>query len=238
MTTDKQGASALPHGLPVTVLTSGAHASPVEGLCLIEAVAFHAGVPHSDHAEGVCPVLGAFGRPTNDGPWPSNEARTEALGPLVALLAGSRSTSRVERARAVFLARRALTAYAPLALYAAVCALESCGVDCADLRAAAVALCERPSQRASLAARDAARDATRAAAIAKVGAELLMVEQTLAAQGVADQEPVLCRALDAARIDPAGLRGWRCTMGYPLPLETVHGQGYAFAAPIVLQPAS
>lgn len=32
-------------------------------------------------------------------------------------------------------------------------------------------------------------DATRAAAIAKVGAELLMVEQTLAAQGVVDQEP-------------------------------------------------
>lgn len=40
----------------------------------------------------------------------------------------------------------------------------------------------------------------------------------LALEGVADQEPVLCRALDAARIDPAGLRGWRCTMGYPLPL--------------------
>lgn len=27
-------------------------------------------------------------------------------------------------------------------------------------------------------------------------------------------------------------------LGYPLPLETVHGHGYAFAAPIVLQPAS
>ena len=129
MTTDKHGASALPPGLPVTVLTSGAHASPVEGLCLIEAVAFHAGVPHSDQAEGVCPVLGAFGRPTNDGPWPSNEARTEALGPLVALLAGSRSTSRVERARAVFLARRALTAYAPLALASAVLSLEAIKID-------------------------------------------------------------------------------------------------------------
>jgi hypothetical protein len=32
-------------------------------------------------------------------------------------------------------------------------------------------------------------DATRAAAIAKVGAELLMVEQTLAATGVVDAEP-------------------------------------------------
>lgn len=32
-------------------------------------------------------------------------------------------------------------------------------------------------------------DATRAAAIAKVGAELLMVEQTLAANGLVDQEP-------------------------------------------------
>ena len=160
--------SGLPPGLPVTALTSGFHESPEEGLCLLEAAAFHAGVPHSDHAEGVCPVLGAFGRPTNDGPWPSNEARTEALGPLVALLAGSRSTSRVERARAVFLARRALTAYAPLALYAAVCAMEAIGYDCADLRCAALALCEQPTANAAYDAYAAARAAARAAASAAV----------------------------------------------------------------------
>ena len=163
MTTDKQGASALPHGLPVTVLTSGSHDSPEEGLCLIEAAAYHAGKPHSDHADGVCPVLGAFGRALNDGPWPSDKARTEALGPLVAKLVGTRSTVAVERARAAFLAQRALTVYAPLALDAAAASLERFGIDCAKLRAATLALRERPSLETATAARAAAREGQGAA---------------------------------------------------------------------------
>ena len=170
MTTDKQGASALPHGLPVPYLTSGSHDSPEEGLCLIEAAAYHAGKPHSDHADGVCPVLGAFGRALNDGPWPSDKARTEALGPLVAKLVGTRSTVAVERARAAFLAQRALTVYAPLALDAAAASLERFGIDCAKLRAATLALRERPSLETATAARAAARAADAAAYAAAAAA--------------------------------------------------------------------
>jgi len=165
--------NAFPLYLPVTYLTGGSHDSPEEGLCLIEAAAHHAGEPHSDHAECVCPVLAAFGRTLNDGPWPSDEARTEALGPLVALLAGTRSTPAVEQRRAALLAQRALTVYAPLALYAAVCSLENCGIDCQGLRKAALALCEWPCRETATAAaaaaasayavRAAARDAAAAA---------------------------------------------------------------------------
>jgi len=181
MTTDKQGANALPLYLPVTYLTGGSHDSPEEGLCLIEAAAHHAGEPHSDHAECVCPVLAAFGRTLNDGPWPSDEARTEALGPLVALLAGTRSTPAVEQRRAALLAQRALTVYAPLALYAAVCSLENCGIDCQGLRKAALALCERPSKETATAAAAAAAAAYAVSDAAAAAAAAYAVSDAAAA---------------------------------------------------------
>ena len=168
--------SDLPPGLPVTYLTYGFHTSPEDGLCLVEAAAYLAGEPHGDRPLCVCPALAAFGRALNDGPWSSAEARTDALGPLVALLAGSRATRRVERARAVFLARRALTAYAPLALASAVLSLEAIEIDCSALRAAALLLCEKPSPesadaaRAAAAAADAAAYAFRDAAAARAAA--------------------------------------------------------------------
>ena len=178
--------SGLPPGLPVTALTSGFHESPEEGLCLLEAAAHLAGEPHSDQAECVCPVLGAFGRTLNDGPWPSDTARTEALGPLVALLAGSRSTRRVEEARAFFLARRALTAYAPLALASAVVALESRGIDCSDLRGAALLLCEKPSPESADAARAAAYAADAADAAAACAAYAACAARAAADAAAAD----------------------------------------------------
>ena len=158
--------NAFPLYLPVTYLSHGSHRSPEDGLCLVEAAAYLAGAPHSDHPRCVCPVLAAFGRALNDGPWSTNEARTDALGPLVALLAGSRATRRVERARAVFLARRALTAYAPLALASAVIALEARGIDCADLRNAALLLCEWPKPESARYAAYVAISAYRAASAA------------------------------------------------------------------------
>lgn len=48
------------------VLKKGAHRSPEEGLCLLEAVAYVRGIPHTDHPPCVSPVLGAFGRCFND----------------------------------------------------------------------------------------------------------------------------------------------------------------------------
>lgn len=49
------------------VLTSGAHDRFEDGVCLLEAVAYVAGEPHTDHPKCVSPVLAAFGREWNDG---------------------------------------------------------------------------------------------------------------------------------------------------------------------------
>ena len=47
-------------------LAHGSHASPDDGLCVMEAVAYLAGEPHTDHPACVSPVLGAFLRNWND----------------------------------------------------------------------------------------------------------------------------------------------------------------------------
>jgi hypothetical protein len=47
-------------------LACGAHDRRDEGLCLMEAVAFVAGEPHTDRPSCVSPVLGAYGRALND----------------------------------------------------------------------------------------------------------------------------------------------------------------------------
>lgn len=47
-------------------LKRGEHASPEDGLCVMEAAAWVAGEPHSDHPDCVSPVLGAFMRRWND----------------------------------------------------------------------------------------------------------------------------------------------------------------------------
>ena len=47
-------------------LQHGSHPSPDDGLCVMEAVAYLAGEPHSDHPDCVSPVLGAFLRSWND----------------------------------------------------------------------------------------------------------------------------------------------------------------------------
>lgn len=48
------------------VLTSGSHPTSDDGLCLMEAVAYVGGMPHSDHPPCVSPVLAGFGRRLND----------------------------------------------------------------------------------------------------------------------------------------------------------------------------
>jgi hypothetical protein len=47
-------------------LTEGLHESRTEGVCLLEAVAWFAGEPHTDHPACVSPVLGGYGRSLND----------------------------------------------------------------------------------------------------------------------------------------------------------------------------
>lgn len=46
--------------LDTVTLAHGKHGSPEGGLCLLEAVAYVAGEPHSDHPACVSPVIAAF----------------------------------------------------------------------------------------------------------------------------------------------------------------------------------
>lgn len=64
------------------LLTWGAHASADEGTCLLEAVAFMAGEPHSDRPMCVCPVLAAFARTLNDS-FRSDVERTDKLSQFI-----------------------------------------------------------------------------------------------------------------------------------------------------------
>jgi len=78
-------------------LKNGMHASRESGTCAMEAVAWLAGEPHSDHPQCACPVVGAFMRRWNDS-LPDAD-RTRLLCPLLPLLVGSRSTPAAEERR-------------------------------------------------------------------------------------------------------------------------------------------
>jgi hypothetical protein len=47
-------------------LSAGNHASPEQGLCAMELVAFLEGLPHSDHPRCTCQIISAFVRGIND----------------------------------------------------------------------------------------------------------------------------------------------------------------------------
>lgn len=98
-------------------LAKGAHIYPGEGMCLVEAAAWVAGEPFSDHPECVCPVLAVFGRSWNDA-LPVEE-RNRILKPFILRLIGTRSTPDVEAARSFLAADWAVRVYAPVWLRAA-----------------------------------------------------------------------------------------------------------------------
>ena len=87
----------------IKTLNHGAHRSISDGMCAMEAAAYVAGEPWSDHPECVCPVLASFMRTWNDG-LPSDADRTRLLLPLVPKLIGTRSTKAVEQRRATMAA--------------------------------------------------------------------------------------------------------------------------------------
>ena len=148
-------------------LTYGAHRTPEEGMCLMEAVAYIAGEEHSDRPECACPVLSAYGRDLNDlmGEGAEGDAlRAQYLAPLAAKLVGTRSTSEVEQKRAYFFADRAVRLFAPLAL-------ESAGLgEAARLRSLAEVVDEKTARNADAAAWAAANAAADAAAWAAASA--------------------------------------------------------------------
>lgn len=85
-------------GLNGITIKNGVHDSREEGLCVMEAVAWVAGEPHSDHPECVCPIITSFLVSWNDD-LPSDADRDRLLKPLVPDIIGTRSTSEVEAIR-------------------------------------------------------------------------------------------------------------------------------------------
>lgn len=78
-------------------LLHGAH-QPNSKMCVMEAVAYVAGLPWSDSPECVCPVIGAFMRNWNDS-LSSDEDRNRLLKPLILTLLNTKSTPAIEERR-------------------------------------------------------------------------------------------------------------------------------------------
>ncbi|TXH09469.1 MAG: hypothetical protein E6R04_08085, partial [Spirochaetes bacterium] len=102
-----------------TPLLAGAHTAPDDygaNMCVMEAVAYVAGEPNTDHPKCACPVIAGLMRRWNDrlgSGERANAERDRLLKPLVARLVGSKSTLEVEEARRAML--RDWTRSAPLA---------------------------------------------------------------------------------------------------------------------------
>ena len=95
---------------PITLKT-GQHDPASGDMCLLEAVAWIAGEPWSDHPECVDPVLAAFGRSWNDSL--SDEDRDRLLLPFLPRLVGTRSTAEVQDRRAFMAADWAVRVFTP-----------------------------------------------------------------------------------------------------------------------------
>ncbi|HKP99850.1 MAG TPA: hypothetical protein VJ735_05920, partial [Actinomycetes bacterium] len=81
-----------------------------QAFCVMEAVAYVAGEPHTDTPECACPVISAFLRRWNDD---LDDSSRQILKPLIPKLVGSRSTAAVEDARAWLLADWMIRTYTP-----------------------------------------------------------------------------------------------------------------------------
>jgi hypothetical protein len=78
------------------VLASGSHKSPKDGFCVMEAVAFVAGEPHSDNPQCASRVIGAFLRRWNDD---LDDAGRQMLRPYILRLVGTRASAEIEQRR-------------------------------------------------------------------------------------------------------------------------------------------
>jgi hypothetical protein len=83
--------------LDALVLAKGSHASWEKGACVMEAVAYVAGEPFSDHPECASPVIGAFLRSWNDR---LDDQTRQRLKPYIPRLVGTKGTKRQEEKRA------------------------------------------------------------------------------------------------------------------------------------------
>ena len=158
---------------------SGSHKDIEHGLCVMEAVAFVAGNPWSDHPECACPVISAFMRAWNDG-LPNDADRNRLLRPFIDRLVGSKATKKIQNRRAWLAVDWTVRVFTPKwlelvpSLTEHVTALQAHEeiADLAGLLAAQPKL--NASSKASAAAWAAAGDAARAAARAAACERLFM----------------------------------------------------------------
>ena len=149
----------------ITTLLSGAH-DPNDGLkmCAMEAAAYIADEPWSDHPECVCPVIGAFMRAWNDG-LPNDAERSRLLLPVIPKIINTRSTQQTEQRRATMAAdwfiRVHTSAWLELAGLTSQAALLRSMPEITDFKNCPSLM---PALTAIKADADAARDAARAAA--------------------------------------------------------------------------
>lgn len=95
-------------------LSTGEHASPSEGMCAMEVVAFLAGDSHTDHPRCACPIISSFVRHINDNM--PDEPRQKLL-PYLPRLVDSVCED-YEQARHEYFAWQAVRVFAPAALRA------------------------------------------------------------------------------------------------------------------------
>ena len=78
------------------VLQKGAHDNPEQGMCIMEAVAFVAGEPHTDSPICASPTIASFLRSWNDS---LPDDKRQQLKPYIKRLVGSRGSEEIELAR-------------------------------------------------------------------------------------------------------------------------------------------
>ena len=148
-------------------LKGGSHSNPEEGMCAMEAVAYIAGEPHSDHPECVSPVIAAFMRTWNDGL--GDEDRDRLLKPYLTKVIGTKSSKEVEDARGWLAVQWQINHYVPTWLDLAglnehATFLRELTVDTLDDLNAAYDKISAARSAADSAAYSAARSAARSAA--------------------------------------------------------------------------
>jgi len=193
--------------LAALVLENGAHRSPTDGLCLMEAVAWMRGVAHTDHPACVAPTIGAAGRAFNDN-LPTDDIRTRLCVPLIPIIVGTATTAADEDTRAWlatdFLVREVTPSWMELAGLTATAAqlraappLTNSAIALGDLLRQAQHESDAARAAARAAAGDAAWDAARAAAWA--AARDAARDAARAAAGDAAWDAARDAAWDAAR---------------------------------------
>ena len=188
-------------------LQQGSHQAPNGDLkaCLLEAVAYVAEEPWSDHPQCVSPVLAAFGRSLND---QLSHAERQRLLPFVPHLVETVAGRATDLKRAYKLADAAVHVFAPLALRARGYEAQARALEaCAEIvdRRTALAADAAATWAAGVAARATAHAADYAAHAADHAADR---EASVAAYSAAAAAAAAARSADRKRVVDAALEAF------------------------------